>query len=103
MSTTNAVLPCAVCHRPTLHLVEKPNHILHLLLSVVTMGLWLIVWLLVSLHSRDKLEVCTVCGGVDPAAAPPEQRNEPARRPKPAAVSFGRRLGRFFGSITRSR
>ena len=23
---------------------EKPNHILHLLLSVFTMGLWLIIW-----------------------------------------------------------
>jgi len=37
----------------------RPNHILHLLLSVVTGGLWLLVWALLSLdkaNQRGKLE-----------------------------------------------
>ena len=32
---------------------RRPNHILHLLLSVVTVGLWLPVWLLVGLGARE--------------------------------------------------
>jgi hypothetical protein len=103
VSTTNAVLPCAICRRPTLHLVQKPNHILHLLLSVVTMGLWLVVWLMVAVNARDQAEVCTVCGGVDPTAVAQPQQSTPARRPTAAAVGFGRALGRLFGSLTRSR
>jgi hypothetical protein len=31
---------------------KQTNHILHLLLSIVTGGLWLIVWLLVALGNR---------------------------------------------------
>ena len=34
---------------------RKPvNHILHLLLSVVTLGLWLPVWLLVGIFGGEK-------------------------------------------------
>ena len=29
---------------------KTPNHILHLLLSLVTMGLWLIIWILISVQ-----------------------------------------------------
>ncbi len=32
-----------------MHIQERPNHILHLLLSVVTVGVWLPVWFLISL------------------------------------------------------
>jgi formyltetrahydrofolate hydrolase len=32
----------------------RPNHILHLLLSVVTFGLWLIVWALISMNGGPK-------------------------------------------------
>ena len=32
---------------------RRPNHILHLLLSVVTVGLWLPVWLLVAATTRE--------------------------------------------------
>lgn len=31
---------------------EKPNHILHLLLSVFTLGLWLIIWFFTAASSR---------------------------------------------------
>ena len=40
---------CAGCGLPTLHVQQKPNHVLHLLLSVFTIGLWLPVWMLVAL------------------------------------------------------
>ena len=30
---------------------KRPNHILHLLLSIVTFGIWLLVWLIISMGS----------------------------------------------------
>ncbi|MGH7531008.1 MAG: hypothetical protein ACREMN_11550 [Gemmatimonadales bacterium] len=60
MSTDQKMLNCKSCGKPTLHLVQRPNHILHLLLSVFTAGLWLIVWVLVSMG--EKKASCTVCG-----------------------------------------
>ena len=30
----------------TMHLQEKPNYILHIILSILTAGVWLLVWLL---------------------------------------------------------
>lgn len=38
---------------------RRPNHILHLLLSLITVGIWLPIWLLVSLNDaieRGRLE-----------------------------------------------
>ncbi len=32
---------------------NKTNHILHLILSIVTAGLWLIVWLFVAMSNND--------------------------------------------------
>lgn len=41
----------------------KPtNHILHLILSIITLGLWLIVWLLVVLFAGEKQRHVTVDG-----------------------------------------
>lgn len=40
---------------------ETPNHVLHLLLSVLTLGLWLFVWLAQSIYPRPFL--CPICGG----------------------------------------
>lgn len=37
-----------------------PNHILHLLLSLVTFGLWLVVWLLLILNGGTYR--CRECG-----------------------------------------
>ena len=32
---------------------KKPNHILHLLLSLVTFGIWIIIWILVAMTSGE--------------------------------------------------
>lgn len=32
----------------------KTNHLLHLLLSIITMGLWLIVWVIVSISNSSE-------------------------------------------------
>ena len=46
MGTSQIMKKCAECNKSTMHYQEKPNHILHLLLSIVTAGIWLIVWIL---------------------------------------------------------
>jgi hypothetical protein len=33
---------------------KNPNHILHLLLSIVTLGFWLIVWIIIAMSSGEK-------------------------------------------------
>ena len=34
--------------------VKRPNHILHLVLSVITLGLWLPVWLVLALKKKER-------------------------------------------------
>lgn len=36
---------------------HRPNHVLHLLLSIVTVGLWLIVWLIVGLTGGERRKI----------------------------------------------
>ena len=38
----------------------NPNHVMHAILSLVTLGLWLIVWLLVAIAARPARVVWTV-------------------------------------------
>lgn len=51
---------CWVCNRPTLHARPQPNHILHLLLSLATGGIWLIVWVAICFQYRGWR--CQTCG-----------------------------------------
>lgn len=55
---------------------QTPNHILHLLLSIVTAGLWLIVWALMILSvGRFKCPHCgTVTRGRPPKNWKPQTR-----------------------------
>jgi hypothetical protein len=39
---------------------HRPNHILHLILTLVTMGLWAIVWILVAVLGGEKRLVIDV-------------------------------------------
>ena len=55
------VMPCKNCGEPTPHESPSTSHVLHLLLSVITVGFWLPVWLLMALNNRNQA-TCTVCG-----------------------------------------
>lgn len=37
------------------------NHILHLLLSIITAGIWVIIWILAAISSGPWR--CSICGG----------------------------------------
>lgn len=39
---------------------HRPNHLLHLILSVLTLGLWIIVWVAVTLAGGEKHRVVAV-------------------------------------------
>lgn len=67
---------CNVCQRQTLYQKPRINHILHLILSIITFGLWTLVWIILGIRNADKPMRCASCGtpkgfGTDVAAAPP--------------------------------
>lgn len=51
---------CRTCNRQTLANRPGTNHVLHLLLSIITCGLWLIVWALSSVKFGGWR--CAFCG-----------------------------------------
>lgn len=57
-------LPCVHCRTPTLHERDPSsvNHILHFLISVLTIGVWVVVWASLASHAPKRLMRCTACG-----------------------------------------
>jgi ribosomal protein S14 len=54
---------CATCGRQTLHTKDRVNHVLHLLLSIVTVGLWAVfVWIPLGMKNSAARTRCSVCG-----------------------------------------
>lgn len=51
---------CQNCKASTQHKQDTPNHIMHLIMSILTGFLWVIVWLFRTNKKHPK--VCTVCG-----------------------------------------
>ncbi len=39
---------------------KKPNHLVHLILTVLTGGLWALIWIFVVLSSKDRREILQV-------------------------------------------
>ena len=52
---------CVHCKKNVMAQANKPNHVLHLILTVITAGLWAIVWLLLAAGSSGNYR-CTECG-----------------------------------------
>lgn len=89
MATTQIQLGCARCQAVTPHNVESANHALHLLLSVFTLGLWLIVWIF-AVAGSGKTGTCVRCGtstGVGVVAAPQGAFGQPPSPPPPPALA----------------
>ena len=53
---------CNVCQDETLHVGKSPNHPLHLVLSLLTVGLWIPFWIWISL--TQDVPKCMDCGTV---------------------------------------
>ena len=54
---------CATCSKHVMVRRKGTSHLLHLVLSVFTFGLWIIVWILVSVKFGGWR--CTQCGGTN--------------------------------------
>ena len=59
MPTSQLMKKCVRCKKKTLHIQEVPNYLLHIVLSILTVGVWIIVWVLF-INKKDPQ--CTVCG-----------------------------------------
>jgi hypothetical protein len=53
---------CATCGTLMPHNAVTTNHILHLLMSVFTIGIWVVVWLVVTVKNADAPITCAKCG-----------------------------------------
>jgi zona occludens toxin (predicted ATPase) len=60
---------CHVCQRQSLFQKPRINHVLHLILSIVTFGFWLIVWAILGIINSSKSPRCTTCGSTVGAGA----------------------------------
>ena len=55
-----AGLRCRRCRRTTLHQAEPTNHVLHLVLTIFTGGLWLLGWFVAA--AIPPVYRCSQCG-----------------------------------------
>jgi hypothetical protein len=62
---------------------QTPNHVLHLLLSIVTAGLWIPVWLLVLLFGYSSYK-CPHCGARTLGYVPKKYKAALAAKPIPS-------------------
>lgn len=60
MPWTRENLWCTRCRRETAHFQKPPAHPVHLFLSLITLGIWIIPWIWLSLK-QDRPR-CAVCG-----------------------------------------
>lgn len=57
---------CPTCQQPRLFAKAGVNHILHLLLTVVTCSAWLLVWLTCLVVNAFRHYRCQTCGRAAP-------------------------------------
>lgn len=61
MATDQRMDQCKKCAKITMHVRKGTSHVLHLLLSLITFGVWLPVWIILALNSSTTGQ-CTECG-----------------------------------------
>ncbi len=62
MSNVQIPAYCLTCQRQTLHIKPRINHTAHLIGTIVTVGMWSVVWLAVGLANSAELVACSQCG-----------------------------------------
>ena len=62
MGVVKAQRYCPEDDRMVLAEKQTPNHLLHLLLTILTAGIWGIIWLLMSLNTAANPYQCPICG-----------------------------------------
>lgn len=54
---------CETCGGPMPAIAKRPNHILHAVMSILTGGLWVIIWALMAFESLFHRPRCPKCKG----------------------------------------
>lgn len=62
---------CQTCNDHTSVFENSPNHLLHIILSILTAGWWLIVYAVIAIESTRAKPRCVKCGHVV-ASKPPK-------------------------------
>jgi hypothetical protein len=70
---------CPTCKQRRLIRRRGTNHVLHLILTVLTLGLWGIVWIALAINNRSHPSRCTVCGTAVSGHAMPNDKAPPER------------------------
>jgi predicted RNA-binding Zn-ribbon protein involved in translation (DUF1610 family) len=60
--THQEMMACPNCGKNTLHVRPSTSHLLHLILTIVTVGFWLPVWFIIAQKNQTN-DQCTECGG----------------------------------------
>jgi len=68
MSSQQVMKYCRRCANSTIHVGPGTSHVLHFLLSLVTVGIWLPIWFLVHISNASQMK-CGQCGGRGPRAS----------------------------------
>jgi len=55
------MMDCSNCGKSTMHVQPSTSHVLHLLLSLITFGAWIVVWLIIAANNKSQA-TCIVCG-----------------------------------------
>lgn len=63
MATNQVMHYCKCCKGMRMHLQPSTSHVLHLLMSLLTLGIWIIVWALSAMANASQ-KTCSVCGKV---------------------------------------
>jgi hypothetical protein len=63
---------CHHCQQPRPFAKNAPNHILHFVVTLFTIGLWSPVWLIVTVKAAGSSAMCTACGMAKGSGAPRE-------------------------------
>lgn len=61
MSSAQIMRYCRSCKKKTMHVGPATAHLLHLVLSIITMGVWVPVWIIVHLSHSTQI-ACSQCG-----------------------------------------
>jgi DNA-directed RNA polymerase subunit RPC12/RpoP len=62
MATAQITAECSYCRSKRLFTKSGPSHVLHLILSVLTVGLWLPVWVIIVVLGALTPYRCQSCG-----------------------------------------
>lgn len=62
MAEASASIWCDCCEKQVRAIRPRPNHVLHFLITVLTCGWWIFIWLIMGLNAMMGGWRCTACG-----------------------------------------